>query len=61
MQKKKTKEMTGVAVTGLMVGAAMGMMAKSMMTPKRKRLSKKAGKALDTVGEVMQNVSSFFG
>jgi len=39
----------------------MGMMAKSMMTPKRKRLSKKAGKALDTVGEVMQNVSSFFG
>lgn len=61
MQKKKTTAMTSAAITGLMVGTAMGMMVKGMMTPKRKKMTKKASKALDVVGEVMQNVSSFLG
>lgn len=61
MQNKKTKDMTSAAVTGLMVGAAMGMLAKSMMKPKKKKMTKRAGKALDAVGEVMQNISSFMG
>ena len=61
MQKKKTKTMTSAVVTGLMVGTAVGMVAKGMMTPKRKKITKRASKALDAVGEVMQNVSSFLG
>ena len=61
MQKKKNKVMTSAAITGLMVGTAMGMMVKGMMTPRRRKMTKKASKALDAVGEVMQNVSSFLG
>ncbi len=61
MQKKKTTEMTSAALTGMMIGAAVGMMAKSMMRPKKKRIAKTAGKAIGAVGEVMQNVSSYLG
>ena len=61
MQKKKNTVMTSAAITGLMVGTAMGLMVKGMMSPKRRKLSKKASKAFDVVGEVMQNVSSFLG
>ena len=56
--KKKT-DMTSAALTGMMVGAAAGMMVKSVMKPKKKRLAKSAGKAIGAVGEVMQNVSSY--
>ena len=56
--KKKT-DMTSAALTGMMVGAAAGMMLKSVMKPKKKRLTKSAGKAIGAVGEVMQNVSSY--
>ena len=59
MQKKKTTEMTSAALTGMMVGAAVGMMAKSMMKPKKKKLARTASRALGAVGEVMQNVSSY--
>ena len=59
MQKKKTTDMTSAALTGMMVGAAVGMMAKGMMKPKKRKITKTASKALGAVGEVMQNVSSY--
>ena len=57
--KKKTTDMTSVALTGMMVGAAAGMMLKSVMKPKKRRLTKSASKAIGAVGEVMQNVSAY--
>lgn len=59
--KKKTvsTNMTTAAVTGMLVGAAVGMMAKGMMKPKKRKMAKTAGKAIGAVGEVMQNVSSY--
>ena len=59
MQKKKTTNITSAAITGMMVGAAVGMMAKGMFAPKKRKITKTAGKALDAVGEVMQSVSSY--
>ncbi|MBQ9133596.1 MAG: hypothetical protein IJX64_03590 [Clostridia bacterium] len=59
MQKKKTTNMTTAAITAVMMGAAVGMMAKGMFAPKKRKIAKTAGKALDAVGEVMQSVSSY--
>lgn len=59
MQKKNMMNMKSAAITGMMVGAAMGMMAKTMMRPKKKKIAKTASKAIGAVGEVMQNVSSY--
>lgn len=59
MNKKKTNNMAGAAITGMMVGAAVGMVAKGMMAPKKRKLSHNAGRALDAVGEVMQSVSAY--
>ena len=59
MQKKKTTNMTTAAITAVMRGAAVGMMAKGMFAPKKRKIAKTAGKALDAVGEVMQSVSSY--
>ena len=59
MSKKKTATMTSAALTGMMVGAAVGMAAKSMMKPKTRKLAKSASKAIGAVGETMQNISSF--
>ena len=44
---------------GMMVGAAVGMAAKSMMKPKKRKLAKSASKAIGAVGETMQNISSY--
>ena len=59
MQKKKTTNMTTAAITAVMMGAAVGMMAKGMFAPKKRKIAKTAGKALDAVGEVMKSVSSY--
>ena len=59
MSKKKTATMTSAALTGMMVGAAVGMAAKSMMKPKKRKLAKSASKAIGAVGETMQNISSY--
>ena len=40
-------------------GAHVGMAAKSMMKPKKRKLAKSASKAIGAVGETMQNISSF--
>lgn len=57
--KKKSTDMTSAAIAGMMVGAAAGMMVKGIMRPKKKKITKVAGRALGAVGEVMQNVSSY--
>ena len=49
--RKKTATMTSAALTGMMVGAAVGMAAKSMMKPKKRKLAKSASKAIGAVGE----------
>ncbi len=59
MQKKKTNGMAGAAIAGMMMVAAAGMMAKKALAPKKRKIAKTAGKALDAVGEVMQSVSSY--
>ncbi len=57
--RKKTATMASAALTGMMVGAAVGMAAKSMMKPKKRKLTRSASKAFDAVGETMQNISSY--
>ena len=57
--RKKTATMTSAALTGMMVGAAVGRAAKSMMKPKKRKLTRSASKAFDAVGETMQNISSY--
>ena len=57
--RKKTATLTSAALTGMMVGAAVGMAAKSMMKPKKRKLTRSASKAFDAVGETMQNISSY--
>ena len=59
MPKKSMMNMRSAAIAGVMVGAAVGMMTKTMMKPKKKKIAKTAGKAIGAVGEVMQNVSSY--
>ncbi len=62
MQKKKAMNMMNIknaAIAGMMVGTAVGMMAKSMMRPKKKKIAKSAGKAIGAVGDVMHSVSSY--
>ena len=59
MQLKSMINVKSAALTGVMVGTAMGMMVKSMMRPKKKKIAKTASKAIGAVGEVMQNVSSY--
>ncbi len=59
MKKKNTANMTSAALTGMMVGAAVGMVTKSMIKPKKRKIAKSASKAIGAVGEVMQNVSSY--
>ena len=59
MSKNQVTTMANAALTGMMVGAAVGMAAKGMMTPKKRKLTKTASKAIGAVGEAMQSVSSY--
>ena len=56
--KKNTFDMKKTTLTGMMVGAAVGLMAGSVVKTKKRKMTKSAKKALGAVGEVMQNVSS---
>lgn len=44
-------------IAGLVIGSAVGMAVKTVAQPKRKKIVKTAGRALDTVGTIMQNVA----
>lgn len=59
MSKSKSATMANAALTGMMVGAAVGMATKGMMTPKKRKMAKTASKAIGAVGEAMQSVSSY--
>ncbi len=57
--KKKTANMTSTVLTGMMVGAAMGMVASGVVNSKKRKIKKTTSKAIGAVGEMMQNVSSY--
>lgn len=56
--KKKNSTMKTSAMVGLMVGTAAGIMTSGMVKRKKRKIAKTAGKALNTVGEAMQNLSA---
>ena len=56
--KKNSKEMKKAVMTGMIVGAAAGMVTSGMVKSKKRKIAKTAGKALGTVGEAMQSISS---
>lgn len=60
MKKTDTTGFTVVALTGMVVGAAMGIATSRMMKPKKSKVADAAGKALGALGEVVQNVSDYF-
>ena len=57
--KKNKNQMTKSALTGMMVGATVGIMASGVVKHKKRKMTKTAKKALSTVGEVMQNGSAY--
>lgn len=58
MSQTTMKVAKGVAA-GIMIGGAIGMVSASMMKPKKSKFKRSAGKALDAVGTMMQNVSDW--
>ena len=56
--KKNTNNITVAAFTGVMIGAAVGLMANSIIMKQKKRITKSASRALNSMGETMQNISS---
>ncbi len=58
MGKMKTSVMKGVAV-GLFLGSMIGVMTACAIKPKRSKFSRCAGRALDAVGTMMQNISDW--
>ena len=56
--KKKTS-MTNSVLTGMMAGAAAGIMANEFIKSKKRKFQKTTSKAISAVGEMMQNVSSY--
>ena len=57
-QSTMMKVAKGVAA-GIMIGGAIGAATVSMMKPKKSKFKRSAGKALDAVGTMMQNVSDW--
>ncbi len=57
-QSTTMKVAKGVAA-GIMIGGAIGAATVSMMKPKKSKFKRSAGKALDAVGTMMQNVSDW--
>ncbi|MBE6680429.1 MAG: hypothetical protein E7598_07930 [Ruminococcaceae bacterium] len=57
--KKKKVNMTNSVLTGMMVGAAMGAAVNGIAKSKKKKFQKTTSKAINAVGEMMQNVSSY--
>ena len=58
MSQTTMKVAKGVAA-GIMIGGAVGAMSMAMMKPKKSKFRRSAGKALDAVGTMMQNVSDW--
>ena len=58
MSQTTMKVAKGVAA-GLMIGSAIGVVSVTMMKPKKSRFKRSAGRALDAVGTMMQNVSDW--
>lgn len=58
MNKFTSKMIRGVAA-GFVIGSAMGAMSACLMKPKKNKFRKTAGKALDAVGTMMQNMSDW--
>lgn len=52
------KMVRGVAA-GFVIGSAVGAMSAYAMKPKKSKFKKTAGKALDAVGTMMQNMSDW--
>ena len=57
--KKKKVNMTSSVLTGMMVGAATGVMVNGIAKSKKKKIQKTTSKAINAVGEMMQNVSAY--
>ena len=57
--KKKKVGMRNAVIAGMMVGAAVGAMTNGVVVSKKKAITKKAGKAINAVGDVMQSVSAY--
>ncbi len=56
--KKGTDDITKAAFVGLIFGTAFGMLANSVIKNQNCQIKKTASKALNTVGETMQNIST---
>ena len=56
--RRSTNDMTKAAIAGLVFGTAFGIMANSFIREQNCQIKKTASKALNTVGETMQNISS---
>ena len=57
--KKKKVNMTSSVLTGMMVGAATGAMVNGFVKSKKKKIQRTTSKAINAVGEAMQNISSY--
>lgn len=54
---RNKENLTKGMIAGIVIGSAVGMAVKTMTQPKKSKFAKKAGRALDTVGTVMQNIA----
>ena len=57
--KKIKMNMSNTVITGMMVGAALGVVTSGVVKSKKHKLQKNVSKALNSVGEMIQNVSSY--
>ncbi len=44
-------------IAGIVIGSAVGVAVKTATQPRKKKIAKTAGRALDTMGSVMQNIA----
>lgn len=58
MSQVKIKIMKGIAA-GLLLGGTIGALTVCAMKPKKSRFERCAGRALDAVGTMMQNISEW--
>ncbi len=56
--KKKSVNLTSSVAVGMMVGAAAGAITSGIASGKKKKITKTTKKAINAVGEMMQNVTS---
>ncbi|NLK39024.1 MAG: hypothetical protein GX303_02080 [Clostridiales bacterium] len=56
MNRRKESLTKGV-IAGIVIGSAVGMAVKTATQPRRSKFARTAGRALDTMGTVMQNIA----